>query len=357
MRERMTAKVEQMVHEHTSSILRAAFRRERREMMTEYKKTVENTLLRFMNSYITVDAEDTALGGGTFDRSVYARGGSPMRFEGLPEAPAFWPCDRRAEDYDPANFYPEATENSDRIFACRVYYYMMFGAPQKIVFEGDGSPDPISLKLEIPSNKFGALPVKLTLRGEAPQTYAPAAVSGKECLITEDNAKYLAHTGLGPDDDSIYENGTANVSVDSALNVTVSLPGVNRRIYGYHGSDCDDVSMERLSFTAKANADAGKEFERTGSWKCTADLSGTSFKTDTISYEKDWLSAEYHTTVRPVKAELTCERENGALSVYIKLTYDSTTEYLYYDYTEYGEDEQGRREQTGQTVYWDLYGE
>lgn len=62
-------------------------------------------------------------------------------------------------------FVPHGTKNSNRVFVCNRYYYIMFGSPTTMVFRGDGTNDypPVTVSFAVPDD--GNVKALYELRG------------------------------------------------------------------------------------------------------------------------------------------------------------------------------------------------
>ena len=145
---------------------------------------IKNTLVPMLNTKLVFKVTDKSLAAGeTFDKSDYARnplkkGNSDfkhlktpdysrlrtyMSFDGI-NTPKFTPGNAAVSLYYPAtdSFLPQARENSDVVFECTLYHYLMMGAPDHMSFYETTSADEAKYKEKSISVKM-IFPEKLTV--------------------------------------------------------------------------------------------------------------------------------------------------------------------------------------------------
>ena len=97
--------------------------------------------------------------------SLYAAEADNLEFLELPDKPAFCPADMTVNDYYRAKFHPYTLEDSNEVFSCRMFYYLMFESPSILHFKGNEATGLKELKkaITIPEDDLGRIFVEIEI--------------------------------------------------------------------------------------------------------------------------------------------------------------------------------------------------
>ncbi len=205
------------------------------EVTLEYKEELQNTTLLFLNSTVVLEVKDMALSNDeTFGSdSVYSEEPDLVEFVNLQDKPDFWPADMTANDYYRKKFHPYALEESNEIFACKMYYYMMYGAPTSLCFKGDEKKGRKEEKktFTIPKDDLGRIIIEIQIEGEkksADPISETETVKSYKMRTVVDNMAGFNENFLPDMFSDIRMPEDVQCSVSSSGRVEISAPELSR---------------------------------------------------------------------------------------------------------------------------------
>ena len=170
-REKIIGTTKALLMKNTREIVYAVYKKYVDEVTQDYKEELQTVALPFLNSTIILEVNDEALKDGESfgSDSAYAEDPDTVVFTDLQDKPDFWPADMTANDYYRGKFHPYALQDSNEIFSCRMYYYMMYGSPTTLSFKGNmetGRMD-ASRSFAIPQDDLGRIIIEISVDGAA----------------------------------------------------------------------------------------------------------------------------------------------------------------------------------------------
>ena len=189
---RSTERARGLLRENTREIVKDVYKKFLTKYVEDFKRDVNEISLPYLNTYIVINATDSSV--STFDKSLYAiadlsaatnslleipsdlessgfavKDQNMVTFAGV-KKPVFWPANMDQGDYPVSLFRPVFRQNSNQIFACRRYYYMMYGAPKTLDFAGhpeSGAPQ-LTKTLSISSTQLNEINVNVSVNSDIP---------------------------------------------------------------------------------------------------------------------------------------------------------------------------------------------
>ena len=228
-REKIIGTTKALLMKNTREIIYAVYKKHVDEVTQDYKEELQTFALPFLNSTIILEVNDEALKDGESfgSDSAYAEDPDAVVFSDLQDKPDYWPADMTANDYYRGKFHPYALEDSNEIFSCRMYYYMMYGSPTTLSFKGNketGRMD-ASRSFAIPQDDLGRIIIEISV-GEAAAAERKNEVYNLK-IIQDETMGYYSKT-LKPDYEelpggkkpectlAINEDGSVIMSFDDA---------------------------------------------------------------------------------------------------------------------------------------------
>ena len=280
VKEKIIQNTEEMLKGNTQLIVFDIYQTYINKCVVEYKKKIQNEALRYLNSYLVFSLVDKSLGKDvTFDQSPYCpltqkaalfseSEDHPIQFRFTKEPGKgfdFWPADMAAADYDPKAFCPVVRDNSNIVFACRRYYYLMYGCPQKIFVPGVEAANlgDILADFTVDSNKIGAIPITIELHGGQNKTFAP----NNHAFIRSENS---------PDLDANFQDifGYAFLKSVVTLNESGQIRGFGNHSYtvSNHKPEMNEKGERKIE---ESDLNYALEFTIEGSQGGTCTITGT----------------------------------------------------------------------------------
>lgn len=279
----------------------------------------------------------------------------PMRFDSV-SGPIILPSINTKQGYHPSttndyltytdNFIPRyIARNENKVFTCTFYHYLLMRLPDFMVFRimKDESAKEIKVPIELkePDND-GVMRITLNVKGQS----------------TTNAKTYSLKIDSSPTDWNYTESTRATVSIDSKLNVSVSIPqGGSSESSGIYS---DNSKCSAINIKAKAQKHAKDYFDVDGCWECYADVKDLKLYRSYNSYKngKPYYKVRHVITFNG-RVKLKCENDHGVIEVVVVLpeyTDEKTeTSYYYIDFVEGGvKKEVGKTNSKGYSMSWTL---
>jgi len=178
-----------LLRENTREIVKDVYLKKVTEYVKKMKDNLNEVTIPYLNTYIVINAKDPAV--PTFDKSLYAiKDLEAMSLSEIPfqmsqtgnavidqemvtfdavKTPVFWPANMSRSLYSTKVFRPVFQKDSDLIFACRRYYYLMFGGPKTLHFSGhpeSGAPE-VSKDFKVSVRQVGTITIDISVSDDS----------------------------------------------------------------------------------------------------------------------------------------------------------------------------------------------
>ena len=281
------------LEKNTREIVYGIYKKYINDMVVDYKEEMQSTSLVFLNSTVVIEAKDAALSPGESfgSNSAYAENPDTIVFDGITDKPVYWPADMTDNDYYRGKFHPYCLEGEDEIFSCRMYYYMMYGSPEKLRFRGnsDTGLSDSTPTFHVPEDDLGRIIVEVPVNGTQQKKKEKTASGTYRILPVEEEKRHSYGGGSNYQYalSKAFENAVLTLNADG----TFSGSGEWSESYGDNSRETSAYSEEYLFTTdRKEDISASITFKgRVG----TGGEDGTFTFSATISQMGDNKEVEY----------------------------------------------------------------
>ena len=269
----------------TRPILQEAAKTVQREEYKEQLKKMKNQTVPLLNTQLVFHVQDSGLAAGeSFRNSVYyydwttakenrgldGKNGKfalykvSMQFEDA-QKPLFVPVDYSGEEGDFRKYYPYSLEggflpkmpfskDSDVVFKCTFYHYMMMGCPKAMIFTNMKDPNAKKERVEIDlsevDGKKKQVDIYLKVGGEREEeTYELLLKEDPSMNFNRSSEAWGPDTHEAGDSPGLQQNATLRIEKNGKVTLTVPEFRVKReRLY----DDYDKGAYDRWEYSRNA---------------------------------------------------------------------------------------------------------
>lgn len=271
----------------TREMLQEAAKTVQREEYKEQLRKMKKEAVPLLNTQLVFHVQDTGLAAGeSFRNSVYyydwttakenrgldGKNGKfalykvSMQFEGA-EKPLFVPVDYSGEEGDFRKYYPYSLEggflpkmpfskDSDVVFKCTFYHYMMMGCPKAMIFTNMKDPNAKKERVEIDlsevDGKKKQVDIYLKVGGEREEeTYELLLKEDPSMNFNRSSEAWGPDTHEAGDSPGLQQNATLRIEKNGKVTLTVPEFRVKRErlYYDYDKGAYDRWEYSRNAFT------------------------------------------------------------------------------------------------------------